>query len=161
MDLQAKNRTRRVIRVLMVSIAVVLLVIALGIPVANNYVAHGLKKSMEALPLPENTRLVESLSMAGRVQGPGSEMQYFAVLLLESELSREELQNHYSALSTDAENLHERYVVTEQTGQEITMIDGKALAFTETVTDGMYVVYTIEHVSGVLGEFLNLDMRSR
>ncbi len=154
MDLQAKNRTRRVIRVLMVFVAAVLLVMALGIPVANNFIAHGIKKELEALPLPADTTLVESVSVAGKMNGSG--VQYVAALLLHSELSQQELQNYYTALAGEEDSLTVTYRVEVQSGQTVAPADGAA-AFTHPVTGaGYYILYTRE---GSRGGLLDLDVR--
>lgn len=157
MDKQAKNRTRRVIRVLMVFIAAVLLVVALGIPVANNFIAHGVKIDLEALPLPPDTRVVESLSVAGKANGNGNGMQYFAALLLQSDRTRDELQAHYTALAGETDSLFLTYRVESQTGQTVAPIEIGTYRFTHPVEGaGYYILYTQR---GSYGGLLDLDMR--
>ena len=58
---------RRSIRGMMIVLAVVLLVMGLAVPIANNAVAMRLARVMEALSLPESAELVDSTSLSGRL----------------------------------------------------------------------------------------------
>lgn len=87
----------------LVLVVVILLVVALpvlcyaGITLTNNYLAQRIEKELAAHQLPEGTALVDSLSAAGKLVGNGNGMQYMGSILVESELSREELLSHYSS----------------------------------------------------------------
>lgn len=95
LDTKHKARLRSVMRVTMVAIAVLLLFFAIGIPMINNAIALGIEKDLKRMPLPENTTVVESTSVAGKLTGNGNGMQYFGAVLLKSELSIDELYDHY------------------------------------------------------------------
>lgn len=95
LDTKRKDRLRYVIRVTMVAIAVLLLFFAIGIPMINNAIALGIEKDLKRMPLPENTTVVESTSVAGKLTGNGNGMQYFGAVLLKSELAIDELYDHY------------------------------------------------------------------
>ncbi len=64
--------------------------------VANNDIANEVENTLRETPLPEETELLDSVSMAGKLVGNGNGMQYFGAILLESELSLEELNDYYS-----------------------------------------------------------------
>ena len=66
-----------------------------GIVIANNCIADSIEKDLRAIELPENTRLVESVSIAGKMFGNGNGMQYIGVILVESDMSPEELEEYY------------------------------------------------------------------
>ncbi len=154
-----KERTRAVIRALMVVIAVVLLVVALGIPVANNAVALSVQRRLEGLPLPADTTLVEATSVAGKLTGSGNGMQYFGAVLLHSELSLEELIAHYIP---HRQNLFD-CVVERQTGAEICP-GGEGLispiAFSSQMEgDGWYVLYSWGGAPEAWRGLLDMDLR--
>lgn len=156
-----KERTRAVIRVLMVFVAVILLVVALGIPVANNAVALSVQRRLESLPLPEHTTLEEATSVAGKLAGSGNGMQYFGAVLLHSELSLEELSAHYIP---HRQNLFD-CVVEKQTGAEICpQGEGlvQAVAFSASPEEeGWYVLYSWGSAPKGLKGWLDLDLRGR
>ena len=159
MNNRQKDRLRAAIRVLMVLVAVVLLVVALGIPVANNAVALKVQRRLEGLPLPADTTLVEGNSVAGKLIGSGNGMQYFGAVLLHSSLSLEELQAHYVPLR---EGLYD-CVLEVQEGAEICPkgeehID--AIAFSTPMEgDGWYVLYSWGSAPEGLRGWLDLDLR--
>ena len=89
-------------------IAAVLLVVALGytgIVIANNRIARGLERALLDAPLPPQTEILDSLWVAGKMEGNGNGMQYFGELLVRSELDEEALKAHYSVLETEQSDL--------------------------------------------------------
>lgn len=68
MNQRTKTVCRRVIRLLMVLLAAFLLAVAVGIPIINNGIAHGLEKHLKSIPLPADTQLVDSVSVAGKIR---------------------------------------------------------------------------------------------
>ncbi len=67
-----------------------------SIVITNNCVANRIEKNLLAYELPANTVLVDSLSIAEKLVGNGNGMQYMGCLLVESDLTGEELEAHYS-----------------------------------------------------------------
>lgn len=61
----------------------------------NNIIAGNLERQLRDCPLPPGTRLVDSASIAGRLYGNGNGMQWHGYLLVESDLSVEELAEWY------------------------------------------------------------------
>ena len=86
-----------------------------GIVIANNCIADSIEKDLRAIELPENTRLVESVSIAGKMFGNGNGMQYIGVILVESDMSPEELEEYYM---THGKSVGEYLSVRKQDGQE-------------------------------------------
>lgn len=158
-----KDKWRRVIRVMMVAVAIFLLLVAVGIPVANNAIALGLEKDLKAMPLPENTRLVESSSVAEKLTGNGNGMQYFGALLLKSDLTDRELLAHYAGVDESELFTHwaNYYTVLPYTGQDSTDDNVvKHLPLTsKEAGEGYYVVYYIGAGDSPLQEWLDLDIR--
>ena len=105
--------------------------------------------------MPENTELVDSLSLAGKYTGNGNGMQYLGTLLLKSELSREEIEAHYK-------ERFEYIYVAPQTGSEPEFIRGSGHHFKKFGNDGNY--YCVALWGGYiendrLREILDVDLR--
>lgn len=73
------------------------------IVVANNRIADSLKQDLLNYPLPPQTELLDSESIAARVAGNGNGMQYIGALLVKSELGEDELQAYYDRCPSSAE----------------------------------------------------------
>jgi len=92
------------IRIIIILAAVLLPVIMYSaIVFANNRIADGLEQDLLNYPLPPQTELLDSASIAARVAGNGNGMQYIGALLVKSELTEDELQEYYDACPSDAE----------------------------------------------------------
>jgi hypothetical protein len=111
----------------------------MSIPIVNDYCAYMVEKKLCAAPLPENTQLIDSVSKAGKLTGNGNGMQYLGAILIQSELTMEQLDSYY---------LHYReneweYLVTVQTDRDLSFIELDHLRFSQEVTaDGYYIVYS-------------------
>ena len=136
--------------------AIPLIVIALiagaliAIPTVNNYSAYAVEKQLCSLSLPNQTERVESLSKAGKFVGNGNGMQYFGAILIRSDLSMDELLDHYQTALPGA-------VVKKQTAQQIECIQHGSIRF-ETPIDGdnYYIVY---YFGSGIEPFSELDIR--
>ena len=150
-----KERIRGILRVLMVFVAVLLLVVALVIPVTNNFIAAGVKNELEALPLPANTRVEDGVSAAGNLLGHGRGVQYFGGVLLHSDLSLDQLQKHYAAYGC---------IVQKQEGTPVCpagrTLKGADLSFPAVKGDGWYLVYKWGRIPAAIWDVLNLDFRA-
>lgn len=147
-----KDKIRRWIRVIMVFIAVLLLSFAVVIPIINNAIALGVEKDLKKCPLPEQTELVETTSIAGKVVGNGNGMQYFGALLIRSDLPTEELQAYYADLDCTVE---------PQLGADIAIVgNGKHLSFRhDTYDDAYYIVYHWGSAPEWIRDLLDTDLR--
>ncbi len=72
------------------------IIAAVVVTIVNDTTAVNVAKEIETIPLPQNTIFVESISKAGKLVGNGNGMQYYGAMLISSELSLDELQEHYS-----------------------------------------------------------------
>lgn len=146
-----KDRLRRVIRSTMIVVAVLLLVVALVIPVANNAVALGVENELKGQSLPPQTERIESTSLAGKLTKNGKGMQYFGAILIKSELSLDELSEYYPECTVEA-----------QTASTVTVdaMNNVDLVFYHDVTgEGYYIVYAWGSAPVILRDILNLDIR--
>ncbi|MCL1831678.1 MAG: hypothetical protein FWG45_02055 [Oscillospiraceae bacterium] len=105
----------------------------------NDTVARGIRNDLRNLRLPENTEMVSSYSVAGKVVGNGNGMQYFGAILIESELTLEELSDYYSEVNL-------RYRVQKQDEKAIKVLDHGSHAFKvkESTLVNHYIVYTLD-----------------
>lgn len=141
----------------MIVLAVVLLMMGLAVPIANNAAAMGIARKMEAFALPADTDVIETTSRAGRFTDTAGSVQYFGALLIRSDRSLEELQTHYAQYNEDR---LVTYRVERQSGQDITVLNDIDLAFRETVGEvGYYIVYTIRNGGNALQWWLDMDVR--
>ena len=120
-------------------LALALLALLAAAPAVNDHAARETADRLAALPLPEDTRLLETVCQAGKLAGNGNGMQYFGAMLLESGLSLEELREYYSRF---AEKEWE-CAVEEQRGREIEALEHTELAFrTDAAGDRCFIVYS-------------------
>ena len=151
-----KNKMRLWIRVTMVFVAVVLLLFAVGIPIANNAIALGVENDLKDIPLPENTALVESTSKAGKMVGNGNGMQYFGAILLKSDLSLEELDAYYQTYRSGSFDC----LIAEQVSNDILVVEHGDLAFRhDEYGVGYYIVYTWGSAPNWARDWLDTDLR--
>ena len=150
-----KDKLRLWIRVTMIFIAVLLLIFAVGIPIINNAIALGVEKDLKKLPLPADTKLVESTSMAAKLVGNGNGMQYFGAILIKSELSPEELETHYKAYRKGQFDC----LVEPQMGADIRAVDRDLSFRHEGYGTGYYIVYTWGSAPDWLQDLLDTDLR--
>ena len=83
-----------------VIIAFVLLpwIFAISVMFTNDIIANRPEKELLNFALPKKTYVVESNSVAGKLYGNGNGMQYIGQLLVTTELTEEELYDHYSVI---------------------------------------------------------------
>ena len=108
-------------------------------PIVNNISAKRIIADIEAIPLPQNTHMVESFSQTGKLVGNGNGMQFFGAILIESDLSLEELDKHYSLYRETPWD----YIVEVQDTRNIDIIEHTAFSFETDVSNGnFYIVYS-------------------
>ena len=124
------------IRMAVLLLLAILICFVLSIPIVNNITVSDVAKGLKALPLPENTEYIESLSKAGKLVGSGNGMQYFGCILIKSGLSQEELTEYYSDVTDGAEYLS----VAPQAGQIVEGIEHDTLTFQTQVNSSDYYI---------------------
>lgn len=127
----------------------VLLTFLIATPIVNDSVARKTAKELSDLPIPQNTECIETVYKAGKLVGNGNGMQYFGAILIQSELTLNELKEFYLNKSNCE--------VKQQTTSEIEIIEHANLAFkTDINEDNYYIVYSWGTNSGIFHE---LDIR--
>ena len=107
-----------IIFIVVISISVFVVII----PLANNHYAKQVEKELRKTPLPEKTKIIDSVSRAGKL-----------------ELSLNNLEDYYSAYQKN----EWPYVVEPQKNQIIEVVEHSMISFSEKVGDnGYYIVYS-------------------
>ena len=88
---------KRIFIILLIVMFVLPIISYIGIVVTNNSIAEKIEKDLVSYELPTNTKLVDSVSVAAKLTGSGNGMQYMGAILVDSDLSKEELKEHYSS----------------------------------------------------------------
>ena len=126
--------------VCMVIIFSLLVLFVISIPIVNDLTAAQIKDRLEQLPLPENSQRIDALSCAGKMVGSGNGMQYLGAILVQSDLSLQELENHYAQYRANRWDC----IIAEYHGGDFDFIDTGRLSFSTKLdpTENYYVVYS-------------------
>ena len=152
------TKKKRILLIL-IAIAITLPILGtIGIVLTNNYLAQRIEKELAAYQLPEETVLVDSLSAAGKLVGNGNGMQYMSAILVESELSTDELLAYYGGR-------FEYIEVRKQTSADIDFVNAGHCRFDGYIDGKTYysVICWDDNRRELLGDFisglLDLDIR--
>ena len=145
---------KKVIKVIGIALVVLVVTMVISTPFVNNYSAAKIEKRLTALPLPEKTEYIESISKAGKMTGNGNGMQFLGVMLVQSELTLEELDAYYA---TYRENQWD-CIVEVQDSPILEFIEHGELAFQVEFSPNVtyYVIYTW---GNGIEPFATLDIR--
>ncbi|WP_202707220.1 hypothetical protein [Sporosalibacterium faouarense] len=99
----------------LVIMPVIILVIIISLffvsPIINNISLNNFAKQLNKDSLPRKTNLVDKDAVCGKLNGNGNGMDFFACILIESELSLEELDKHYKVQEFNTARKSGRYNV--------------------------------------------------
>ena len=118
------------------------IILYIAIAVTNNCIADKIEKNLIEYPLPDNTVLVDSTSKAGKLVGSGNGMQYMGSILVSSDLTEQEISEHYG----------KQFRFIEVTKQEN--------ATTNTYWVTCWDENTTENLNDFIIFLLNLDLRA-
>lgn len=125
--------------IFIISIVALVILFLIACPIINNITAVNVMNDIRSIPLPEDTEIVETFSRAEKLVGNGNGMQYLGIILIQSDLSLDELDQYYSAYRENQWN----YIVEEQVTQELGIIEYGSFLFNTDVSDGhFYIVYS-------------------
>lgn len=121
------------------SIPVIIVLFFISCPIVNTITASSVAKEIWDIPLPPQTEKIERISKAGKLVGNGNGMQFFGAVLLESQLSFDELKKYYSDYSQNEWSC----IVDKQNSNEIDEIEHGKLNFDSSVdTSRSFIVYS-------------------
>ena len=132
----------RKIKIVLIAMLALFVLIIITVPMVNNMTARNVKRTLEASPLPNGAEFCESISLAGKLTGSGNGMQFFGAILIRTEQSIDEVENHYSKFRENDWS----YIVDAQEGEFVAVLEHESLSFDiledEVDLDNFYIVYT-------------------
>lgn len=149
---------KRILIVLLIVILVLPIISYVGIVITNNTIADRIEKDLIEYELPTNTELMGSISIAGKLTGNGNGMQYMGAILVDSDLSKEELKEYYSS----------KFDYIEVNEQETVNLDFiQNVSFNADIKSGDKTYYSIicwdddrrEMFGDFISELLDFDIR--
>src|SRR5690606_568193 len=96
-------------------------------PILNNISLSKFEKQFERYPLPEETSLIEVKSVVGKLNGNGNSIDFFVGLLIQSELSKDELTHYYEHAQYAGAKVEKRNVLIEVLTVEDRVLHSKYL----------------------------------
>ena len=88
-----------------IALLVLAILLYVGIVLSNDRIAEDLRKQVAECMLPPNMELVDSVAVAGKMEGNGNGMQYFGAVLLHSALDEGPLRVWYEAQLPDEDEI--------------------------------------------------------
>ena len=97
----------------LISVLILIALFHAAIYVVNNHIAKQLESQLLNCPLPPNSEIVDSVSVAGKIEGNGNGMQWFGIILIKSEMNEDDLSQWYSS-HMDTDESDEIYVIRQK-----------------------------------------------
>ncbi len=116
---------KRILQSICIIIIIIIIVAPILIYILNDRVANNTKKELLNVKLPNNTEIVDSISIAGKLTGNGNGMQYLGAILVKTDLSEEELKKYYNQYKKDEFS----FLVEKQNSKKLKMIDNGSYWF--------------------------------
>lgn len=140
-------------KILLIILLILIFLLIIFIPITNNLIANGIESEIKNIPLPQDTEIIDSISIAGKLTGNGNGMQYFGAILIKSNLDIIELENYYKSYRKNEWSLN----IKKQDTTHIDVIDHGEYSFSSRGSlDNCYIIYSWE--SNKL-DILSLDIR--
>lgn len=144
---------KKIKKILLIIFITLLLLFFICIPITNNLIAARVESKIKDIPLPKDTEIIDSISIAGKLTGNGNGMQYFGAILIKSNLDIIELENYYKSYRKNEWSLN----IKKQDTAYIDVIEHGEHSFsTKDIQNNCYIIYSWE--SNKL-DILSLDIR--
>ncbi len=118
--------------------------------IANDLAAKAVVDKIKEIPLPENTEIIDDISVAGKLVGNGNGMQYFGAIWIRSDLALWELEGYYSGYRKSEFD----FILQEQPQRKITLIEHGDYNFKAEKPQGRcYIVYSWGDGDGLFEHF--------
>lgn len=150
--------SKRLFILLLIVIIALPIISYVGIVLTNNSIADKIEKNLTSYELPADTELIDSISVAGKLTGNGNGMQYMGAILVDSDLSKDELEAYYLSEFEFIE-------VKEQETSDLDFIQN--VSFDAVINTGDNTYYSIicwdddrkEMFGNLISELLDFDIR--
>lgn len=132
-------------KILKYGVIFLIITILVGLPmyitISNDMIAKRTEKELKHTSLPENTEIIDSISIAGKLTGNGNGMQYFGAILIKTDLSEEDLNNYYNQYRENEWS----FVVKKQDTNKIEVIEHGSYnlkKYNENDKEKYYIIYS-------------------
>lgn len=133
---------KKIIKYSILTVCIAIFLLIFTAPIINNRIAYSVMCKLKQTPLPQNTILCDSLSMAGKLVGNGNGMQYFGAILIKSDLDLKALENYFTQYRENEWS----YIVEQQCEAEVSVLDHVSLRFSTLnnvdKVEKYYIVYS-------------------
>lgn len=148
---------KKTLKIIIIIILIIFIIfgIPLYIKIANDIIAKKVEIGIKNTKLPDKTEIIDSISIAGKLVGNGNGMQYFGAILIKTELSEFELNQHYKQYR----NKKLEYNIRKQTSDKIEVIELGSYKFKKFKDNEKEKYYIIYSWGSNKNELLNLDIR--
>ena len=136
-------------------VILILILLPFIIVFCNNMIAKNVEKELLKTPIPNNTEIIDSISIAGKLVGNGNGMQYFGAILIKTDLRETDIINYYSKYRKNDWS----YLIEKQESNRINILENGEYNFknmTENNKDNYYIIYSWGKASNFL---LEIDLR--
>lgn len=145
---------------IIITLIFLILILFIGVPllinIQNDIIANNSKEELLKTELPNNTEIVDSISIAGKLTGNGNGMQYFGAILIKTDLSKEELEEYYNQYR----NNEYSFLVSKQNTNTIEMIEHGSYKFEKFNENDKEKYFTIYSWGSSKNDFLiEFDLR--
>lgn len=147
---------KKILKILLIAITILILFIPLIIKVSNDNIAKNVEKNLKVTSLPNDSELVDSISISGKLTGNGNGMQYFGAILIKTDLSEDELNDYYNQFRKDEWS----YIIKKQNSNKIDVIEHGNYRFEKYNKEDEEKYYIIYSWGSAKNDFLvELDLR--
>ena len=95
---------RKKIGIIFITFLIMVVLFYVVIHVVNNHIAKRMERQLLECQLQPNSEIIDSVSIAGKMQGNGNGMQWFGIILIRSEMNEVELSKWYDSRVNTEEN---------------------------------------------------------
>jgi hypothetical protein len=123
---------RMLFAIVLIPVILLILVVTpyIVVPILNNITLSSFSKQIYDYPLPQNSVLIEKEAVCGKLNGNGNGMDFFACIVIKSEMSIEQISQYYKDKKLKPAKKDKKHVVDI----EVMPVNGEQL-----ITD--YVVH--------------------
>ena len=148
---------KKILKIIAIIVVIILIVFALPlyIKIGNDTIAKKIEIGLKKTKLPENTEIIDSISIASKLVGNGNGMQYFGAILVKTNLSENELNEYYKQYR----NKELEYNIKEQKSEKIDVIEIGNYSFKNFRKDEQERCYIIYSWGSNKNALLDLDIR--
>lgn len=146
---------RKIIKIITFIIIILIFLLSISIIVSNDNISKKVEKGLKSIPLPSNSKLIDSISASGKLTGNGNGMQYFGAILIKTELNEEDLEKYYKEYRKGMWDCF----IKKQNSSEIDVIEHGSYSFKNFDGDESLNYYIIYSWGNSENDLLDLDIR--